>query len=259
MAIKEIWTTPGPLVIDKVTLSEFLNLVVYNHGPSSTILVCSTKELFLQNLCSSIIQDCHHNNTTTGTSTDPIDLATQQSEDEHTRTRDGPIQHHLLTPTLHLLSSSRSLKVVFCPDVPHTLAYLSHLSLDTTPPQPDRRRPLLAIIDPISQHKGTLSFSAQDLAKFFSQAVETAHATGAKLVVAECSHGSREYDADDEDLFAAEGGARRDAGSVWDEQVSILNVTTKTFGAGDKGWQGRSVSLRRIAGRWCEFYSPPST
>ena len=43
------------------------------------------------------------------------------------------------------------------------------------------------------------------------------------------------------------------ASSVWDEEVSMLNVTTKTFGAGERGWVGRTVSIRRVAGRWCHF------
>lgn len=41
--------------------------------------------------------------------------------------------------------------------------------------------------------------------------------------------------------------------SPWDEQLSILNVTTKTFGVGDRGWVGRTVSIRQVAERWCEF------
>lgn len=39
----------------------------------------------------------------------------------------------------------------------------------------------------------------------------------------------------------------------WDQQLSMLNVTTKTFGVGERGWVGRTVSVRQVAERWCEF------
>lgn len=43
--------------------------------------------------------------------------------------------------------------------------------------------------------------------------------------------------------------------SPWDEEISILNVTTKSFGAGDRGWVGRTVTIRRVAERYCRFES----
>lgn len=48
-------------------------------------------------------------------------------------------------------------------------------------------------------------------------------------------------------------GDERDESSPWDEQLSMLNVTTKTFGIGERGWVGRTVSVRQVAGRWCDF------
>lgn len=54
--------------------------------------------------------------------------------------------------------------------------------------------------------------------------------------------------------FEAEDGKRR---SVWDEEVSILNVTTRSFGAGERGWVGRTVAVSGVVGRWCKFVSLP--
>lgn len=49
------------------------------------------------------------------------------------------------------------------------------------------------------------------------------------------------------------GGERNGrTASPWDEDLSMLNVTTKTFGAGERGWVGRTVRIRQVAERWCE-------
>jgi hypothetical protein len=47
--------------------------------------------------------------------------------------------------------------------------------------------------------------------------------------------------------------AQRQSGDPWEEQVSILNVTTKSFGAGERGWVGRTVKIRTVAERWFVF------
>ena len=56
-----------------------------------------------------------------------------------------------------------------------------------------------------------------------------------------------------------EGGTRDEqppgVTNPWDEEVSILNVTTKSFGVGERGWVGRTVKLRTVAARWCMFES----
>jgi len=35
-----------------------------------------------------------------------------------------------------------------------------------------------------------------------------------------------------------------------EEQVAILNVTTRSFGAGERGWAGRTVKLRSLYLGW---------
>ncbi|KAF2152552.1 hypothetical protein K461DRAFT_294207 [Myriangium duriaei CBS 260.36] len=263
MASQQTWSTSTPIVLDKASLTELLELILNNHGPSSRIVICSTKEVFLSELYSAIIQDSieQQQRADAGTSNNPINLATQNNPDSPPSSIIQ--QHHLLTPTLNLLSSSRTLKTAFCPDVPHTLAHLTHLSLQgpaqDTPG--NTTLPILTIVNPISQHRGTISFSAQGLARFFSAAVHTAHVLGAKLVIVECgapvSEPQQGRDGD-EDLFMPPP-VENVPESVWDEEVSMLNVTTKTFGAGQRGWQGRTVQLRRIAERWCEFVVAPES
>ena len=50
-----------------------------------------------------------------------------------------------------------------------------------------------------------------------------------------------------------DAAARQLASRPWEEEVSILNVTTKSFGAGERGWVGRTVTVRAVVGRWCVF------
>lgn len=208
-------------------------------------------------------------------------------EDEESATKRLP--HPLLSPTLHLLSSTRDITVAFCPELPHLHAYLSALlsrhqgpskdpSTTLHPPTQAQntsssepcKQPMLAILNPIALHKSTSAFSAQGLSKFFAAAVDTAYHLNRHLLIAECSSAVRSKrtdhhasDVEDETYpihrgpeigdGQDDGETRQSSASPWDEEVSILNVTTKSFGVGDRGWVGRTVSLRRMAERWCVF------
>ncbi|KAK5107603.1 hypothetical protein LTR62_000997 [Meristemomyces frigidus] len=163
-------------------------------------------------------------------------------------------------PTLKLLASSRGIKMVFCPDITHLRAYLG-----TNQHQPDRndemcqhggsQERILALINPIALHRPTSTFSAQGLNRTFAAAVEAAFRSKAKLVIAECNPSSSgaATDVSGEDSEVGERSPNVPAPDLWDEEVSILNVTTKSFGIGGRGWVGRTVKLRAVAGRWCVF------
>jgi len=116
---------------------------------------------------------------------------------------------------------------------------------------------MLAILNAIEAHRPTSAFSAQGLNRTWAGAVEAAHSTGSRLIVAEC-HNDR-YAPQPADAVTSEAAEADVAPPVdpWDEEVSMLNVTTKTFGAGERGWVGRTVKIRTIAERWCRFESVP--
>lgn len=156
--------------------------------------------------------------------------------------------------------------------------------------------PVLAILSPIALHKETTSFSAQGLSRTLAIAVEAAAHRRQKLIIAECAVPyhlrQRENDgwtdeergalgadvmldaegleapgeeavASREEATGAQsgedvrmGGAATEMEDPWEEKLSILNVTTKSFGIGDRGWAGRTVSARTVAERWCRFESP---
>lgn len=235
-----------PIVLEGIKVDELVTLLLEKHTAPSTLIVCGTSDSFIQSL----------NRATEATDT----------------TQDQP--HPLLVNTLRVLGQSRTLHVAFCPSVDAVRAYLSTYeptgTISTLNIPHQTGQPLLAVLDILDVHRETSSWSAQGLSRTFAVAVEAAHRAGQRLVVTECAGGSRIPAAPDSDeeqaaledvdlvrgeAVAAEdqGDAARERRSVWDEQVSILNVATKSFGASERGWVGRTVTVRRVAERWCAF------
>ena len=66
-------------------------------------------------------------------------------------------------------------------------------------------------------------------------------------MLAECA---READQGMEDYLTVDDkdGAQAvsSSASPWDEEISILNVTTTTFGARERGWVGRTSMIRTV-------------
>ncbi|WPH04388.1 Hypothetical protein R9X50_00727900 [Acrodontium crateriforme] len=195
-----------------------------------------------------------------------------------------------MTPNLRLLSKSSTLKLAFCPDVTHLRAYLATYSTlkgcdndsdnrsevtysvaqteekrPQEPPTPNYR--ILAILNLINVHRPTSSFSAQGLNRSLAIAVEAAYHSSSRLLIAECLHPNSDLGRPEDDAVDPALGAAVDTGpqvlsetepdanslTPWDDDVSMLNITTKSFGAGERGWVGRTVKVRTIAERWFWF------
>ena len=223
-----------PLVLEGINLPDFVQYILKTHAAPSTLIICSTKEVFLQQL--------HHSHATNA---------------DHDRDNGSPTRQQWTTPTLRLLVSSRTVKLAFCPELAHLRAYLAaHTHREQNDSIPTRT---LAILNPINVHKPTSAFSAQGLNRTLAVAVEAAHHTNSRLVLAEVPLAVTHEDLPDLPDFPMEeegvhGAATRPlASSPWDEEVSILNVTTKSFGTGERGWVGRTVKVRAVVGRWCVF------
>lgn len=257
-------STPTPLVLDQCTTERLVRFVIDNHRSPTTLIICSTRDAFIQEFLTELhpLSNRRHHEPQDDHVMDP-ELESAQGQ------YPGSILSPLLTPTLNLLSAIRSIRVAFCPELTHLLAYLSKLSqshltstaVSDRPDAPPHARPLLAILDPIRLHKPTSSFSAQGFNRTFAAAVDTAHRLGQQLIMAERITSNvmqsgpinLEVDLQDRNGEGSEGDdhTQRSA-SPWDEELSMLNVTTKTFGAGERGWVGRTVRIRQIAQRWCE-------
>lgn len=235
-----------PTVLYPLTLPHLLQhiLTTQSDALSTTLVVCSSRDAFLQNL---------------------VGAVQQEGQDQ---TRDKLLQ--LASPTLHNLSTARHVKVTFCASVQTLLVYLTSLKRPAAPnagkgagsERQANTSARIVLVNPLSLHAATLSFSAQGLSRAFAAAVETSLRVDALLVVAECqgasvqptsSYGNRINEHDDE----GEDGERESiAPDPWEQEVSILNVSAKKFGmgTGDRAWAGRTVKVKRIAARWFRFH-----
>lgn len=212
---------PPPSVLYPLALPALLHHVLSTPW-TAKLIVCCTREAFLSS------------------------LATAFQEDE-----DGGIE--LATPTLHRLATARHVKVAFCASVQALLAYLSALQ------PPDEPGTKMVLVNVLCLHAATPHFSAQGLSRTFAAAVEASLRTHAQLVVAECLgrdggiEGGRDGGRDGGIQGGREGGIQggRDGEDVWEQDVSILNVSASKFG--DGAWAGRTVKAKSVVGRWCRF------
>ncbi|KAK3628317.1 hypothetical protein LTR56_018709 [Elasticomyces elasticus] len=243
-----------PSVLEGVTLQQFVQYVLDRHEQSSTLVFCGTKEAFFEQLTQSATLKTEESHSGGQNSELPANLEPSNTAPS--------VQHAWAVPTLRLLLTSRTIKVAFCPDITHLRAYLATYNQPTDNQEiagaQNHDTRVLAIGNLIHLHRPTSAFSAQGLNRTYAGAVEAAFRSHSKLVTAECleaaSTATNDTDPEGEMLEVAHPRTS----SIWDEEVSILNVTTKTFGAGERGWVGRTVKLRRIAARWCVFGSAES-
>lgn len=248
-----------PVVLEGATVPDFVRYILEQHRGLSTIVVCGTKGDFLDALRAPS-GPTHH--------AERLQNLPDPNDEDSTSVADAS-QPSWTTPTLRMLSTSRVINVVFCPDITHLRAYLAthpqrlkqRIASDAS--MQDDSRHFLTTLNPIRVHRPTSAFSAQGLNRTFSAAVEAAYQSRSQLVITECGTEAPAPATDDEDSWQHDADERRTeersaSQSIWDEQVSILNVTTKSFGAGERGWVGRTVKLRTIAERWCTFEKLPS-
>jgi hypothetical protein len=245
-----------PQVVTDIGLADFIQDILDNDLRPSTLVVCAAKERFIEQLLAACLE------------TRPNNIDERRSLDCEVAGIEPVLAkpHDLLQRlSLFRLANSRNVKLVFCHDLTHLRAYLATLAIPKSLPgsdgstksneQTNTQKPLLAILNPIDIHRFTTAFSAQGLNRTFSLAVEAAHATRSHLLVVEFP-GSQHRETDHADIgyeLESETVAVPPLANPWDEEVSILNVTTKSFGAGGRGWVGRTVTIRRIAERWCVF------
>ncbi|KAH7395070.1 hypothetical protein DE146DRAFT_68846 [Phaeosphaeria sp. MPI-PUGE-AT-0046c] len=231
----------SPTVLYPLTLVGLIHHILQTQSgtATTTLVICSSRDAFVRQLSQSL-QD--------------------NSQDDH-EDQNGRLQN-LATPTLHNLLTTRHIKLAFCASVQTLLAYLTaygrDASLDAVGPVMGAR---MILVNPLSLHASTLSFSAQGLSRTFSAATETALKSGTALHVVECQNGSRlaeQREGEDVDMddVNEENTAGEDAEQdPWETEVSILNVSARRFGSnsGERAWAGRTVKAKRIAARWFRF------
>jgi len=264
-------TTYLPIVYQFADLGETLDYLLKNEHPSALLIFCSTREVFLQQLIAS------GEEITTTPSAQPMG---HEVQDGQASSKERNTREKLRTRTIRRIVRAESIKVAFCASVPALHAYLSTLpqlsnpglkhdtSTKTTGP------PLLMLVNPIALHKDTASCSAQGLNRAFAAAFEAALRSSQQLVMVEYvtrrSQSARTMEANgfgDEVMEMHEQGHEDidqggidDEGEVheqdpWEQEVPILNATTRTFGIGGlNSVLGRTVKVKTVAARWCVFH-----
>ncbi|GIJ86072.1 hypothetical protein Asppvi_004945 [Aspergillus pseudoviridinutans] len=198
-------------------VSDFLQHLLSNVADVTVLVICSTREAFLEQLY----------------------------DDVSSHTRDTATKHALLTKSLGMLSSSSGIQLAFCPTLEHFRAFISMLSSrsrleeTSTSDRHNNKRPLMAVLNPIALHLPSSEFSAQGLSRTLATAVEVCNKEAMDLVLCECGGVTESVD--------IECGE-----ALWYVEVPLLNGATRR-GEGEGIWSGRSVPVRRIVQRWFEF------
>ncbi|KAH8728701.1 hypothetical protein GQ44DRAFT_701858 [Phaeosphaeriaceae sp. PMI808] len=230
-----------PTILYPLTLFGLLQHFVTSQPGTTptTLIVCSTRDAFLQQLA--------------------LNLKQEQSRNTNTSVL------HLVTPSLHNLSTTRHVKLAFCASVQTLLAYLTAYGRGNSP-QSDgsKEKPRLVLVNLLALHAPTSSFSAQGLARSFAAAIESAFQANSQLYVVECQDQGRntmhqdetqDSEMDNEDMEHNTENEPGESTDPWEQEVSILNVTARRFGSNsnERAWAGRTVKAKRIAARWFHF------
>ncbi|RWQ97939.1 hypothetical protein C8Q69DRAFT_155271 [Paecilomyces variotii] len=212
-------------------ISDFLASIIHNEACSTVLLVCSTRDHFLEQL-SGCIHPLH--------AASPTSLEQQLENDERRSFAREP-DHPFLRKTIGLLANSRKIKLAFCPTIEHLRAYLSGLRItDNKGSRTDNSsRPLLAIVDLVALHATSSEFSAQGLSRTLALAVEVSARESLDIVLCECK-----------DALDPQSSERGDG--LWNVHVPLLSGTTRSSGEG-AGRSGSSVPVKSIAQRWFNF------
>ena len=216
-----------PTVLHFDLAVQVLDYVLQADAPASTLIVCATRGAFLRQLL----------------------LSVTSSTLEHDAEHEGDDQTSnstqlLLIPTIRLLALSRNVKIAFCPEISHLRALLSVFTAPPAAPEGvssrvDTFQPLLAILDMVSLHHGTLDFSAQGLSRTFAMAVEASARERFGLVICECK-----------DMYDQQNPHR--GRRLWITQVPMLSGSVRLGGDGS-GWAGRTITVKEVARRWFTF------
>lgn len=275
------------LGLQPAPVSQILSYIVKRHSWPSTVIICSSRELWLaEHLVE--IQNAPERD---------VDIEVQQDVIGEQET-DQSLGLSLLIPTLSLLSQSQNIKIVFCPTLQTLHAYLATHQLECqTPNHSEKGRksesrmafPILCIINSLNLHADRMtSLSVQSLSIFFASAVEAAHRTGQTLIVVESHNDAARGRTPNSAAGSVAAGATVDFPfspgvqpeqvsrlvaddmdhamdlvstapngqtlvDPWSRQVTILDIPTKKLVFGGQGGSERTVPIKDIAGRWLIF------
>lgn len=215
----------SPVALPSINSAELIDYILRLHKSPTTLVICASRESFLQSLQVDMRRTNHDNQLDSAENSDSV------------------LSHPFLIPTIHLLASSKTVCLAFTPTLPHLRAFLANFSPkgdDSSPliyQRPGSRISMLAIFNLAAVHRSTSEYSAQGLSQTIAIAVEAAKITGMKLVLAEsCNENQTENATED----------------PWKPQVPLLNGSIRSDES-EKIWAGRTIDIRKVIGRWCRF------
>jgi hypothetical protein len=249
--------SPSLMALPPALPVELLTWILNHTAYPTTILICKPRAAFLESLLSSISSPLGP--TTPHSPTSNNDLPSSPPNPTTDDTSDpSHSKHPLLLKTLHQISVSRYISLIYIPTVSHYRAYVSVLPQPSkVPAPPDRiwekkgdKEARLIVYGLVELHRNTSEWSAQGLGRSLAGLVEAGSRDGRGVVCLE----EGMWERNDEDLEDEEE-VRRRAWSGWNERVPMLNGSVRRGGLGDEdsGWSGRTVEVGRIFAKWFKF------
>ncbi|KAF7869741.1 hypothetical protein EAF04_004525 [Stromatinia cepivora] len=269
--------SPSPIALPPALPSELLTWILNHSAYPTNILICKSRAAFVSSLLADI---------TSNTSLPPVSSNDIPSSPPYPTTTTAPTEtpsHSLLLKTLHQISISRHISLIYIPTTSHLRAYLSVLSAETPSKieaPPDRKwdklgmkRAMIVVYGLVELHRDTSEWSAQGLSRSLAGLVEMGGRDKRTVVCLE--EGRRETGRSAELNLYGEGegdfdGINIDGDGVesdenrgqdkrtwkgWDEKVPMLNGSVRRAGleGEDSSWSGRTVEVGRIFARWFDF------
>ena len=204
---------------------EVLEHLTKEHTSPVTLLICWERKDFFAQILNQVVQS--------EVAQLAFEIPSSQHSEEALQGSDSVPGHAFLTASLHLLSISKSIKLVYCPTVPTIRAYLANYTSDSV------LSSQLIVLDLLALHHGISEFTLQGLSRTFASAVSAAHRSSSSLTLIECQ--------DVNDLTNPHRGSR-----LWNVEVPLLSGSVKIGQEGTR-WAGRSLSIKRVASRWFTF------
>ncbi|KAL8760929.1 MAG: hypothetical protein Q9184_002897 [Pyrenodesmia sp. 2 TL-2023] len=218
------------LALPSMTCSALIEHVLRYHRAPSAVVVCSSRESFLESLHSAL-------------------QAEHTAEDSAETGRTDDSLHPILLPTIHQLANSRTNEIAFAPTLPHLRAYLASYTptRPSTPPstafdKSGSRVAMLVVYGLLNLHRATTEYSVQGLSRTLAVAAEAANTWGMRLTLVEAPEPPGTPF--NEPVMGAETANSQ---NPWAEQLPLLNSILTL--SNDRAWVSRTVDVGAVVAR----------
>ncbi|KAI1919307.1 hypothetical protein LOZ58_006187 [Ophidiomyces ophidiicola] len=223
---------PCPIIKLFDFISDFLEHILQESSSGVKLVVCWSKEKFLQQLRLSIQQQSYAH------------LPGLEAGGNGAENSASPFCRTLLSNTIDIIDKSQKITLSFCPTLESFRAFLGTYTTcprsTTESDQSELRNspPVLAIVGLAALHLNTCEFSAQGISRSLALVVETAARERLRLILCEC-----------QDM--TENGDIVSSGSIWNTRVPVLNIADKM--KQHEVAAGQTVEIKMVVRKWFRF------